>query len=696
MNGINHLQRCEQLTEKFSQQLLNQCWQQLDSRLDQTARKISDPNRRNRHYLAMQEVRFKEAQVAASIADSTGQHFSCFSNVQAFSYSASSDALGKPKQNDSLAITRAIRNTCQDQHQALWQLRQRLSLLRGGQRCEDDDNPLTPGPICLAFQSAVRELEVDPRIRLSLYEIFSALFQQQAADFYRDVNQYLIDAGILANLLPRAADLPDIDTQEITATQALPEKRAQQLEQIQALLCKQRQWPAAIEDGFDLAETLASASYLSAGILLQRQIAAHVDFQRDQLVAPDSTLRQYFKYLAAQMNRQHAGASEQVLVSLELMTRLFQTLCSDERVPLQLRCLLSYLHAPYLKLAIVDRDFFLSPEHPARELLDLLLHQGSLWLLSHADDPSPIATLRTLVSTLACKLSEESNNFSTALGELRAYLAPLHQRCTETERREVQTQASMAFLDNARTLAQQQVLQALQHYQVDHGLGSHLVGPGTDFLTFILLQHGQGRHWTQAQRLLKGIALSVKGELPKGQLIQFQRGQQRLYNAVARGLADTGYEGMLAQDMLASLRLAQQQMVQQLALAEPKPDYSSRQVTDDSALARQQLEALQTGQWYLFADRPHMSPILLKLAWRSDGCGRALFVDASGTRRRLEYADSLARAIDKDQLQSSTLPSRRHSGEALDTILHQLRLNALRHKLKRKTGPARKIKLKIC
>ena len=109
-------------------------------------------------------------------------------------------------------------------------------------------------------------------------------------------------------------------------------------------------------------------------------------------------------------------------------------------------------------------DFFLSPEHPARELLDLLLHQGSLWLLSHADDPSPIATLRTLVSTLACKLSEESNNFSTALGELRAYLAPLHQRCTETERREVQTQASMAFLDSARTLAQQQVLQALQHY----------------------------------------------------------------------------------------------------------------------------------------------------------------------------------------------------------------------------------------
>lgn len=696
MNGIHHLQRCEQLTEKFYQQLLHQCWQQLDSHLDQSARKISDDNRRSSHYLAMQDVRFKQEQVAASIVDSNRQHFSCFSNLQAPSYSASSESQGKPKQNDSLAITRAIRNTRQEQHQALWQLRQRLSLLRGGQRCEDADNPLAPGAICLAFQSAVRELEIDPRIRLSLYEIFSALFQQQAAGFYQDVNQYLINAGILANLLPRAADLPGIDAQEITATQALPEKRAQQLEQIQALLLKERQWPAAIEDGFDLPEGLASASYISAGILLQRQIAAHVDFQRDQLVAPDSTLRQYFKYLAAQMNRQHAGASQQALVSLELMTRLFQALCSDERVPLQLRCLLSYLHAPYLKLAIVDRDFFLSPQHPARELLDLLLHQGSLWLLSHAEDPAPIATLRTLVSTLACNLSEDCGSFSQALDELRNYLEPLKQRCTETERREVQTQASMAFLDNARTLAQAQVLQALLHYQVDRTLGAHLNGPCTDFMTFILLQHGQGRHWTQAQHLLKGIALSVKGELPKGQLIQFQRGQQRLYNAVAKGLAETGYEGMLAQDMLASLRLAQQQMVQQLALAEPEPDYSTRQVTDDSAHARQQLEGLQTGQWYLFADRPQLSPILLKLAWRSDGCGRALFVDASGTRRRLEYADSLARAMDKEQLQSSTLPSRRHSGEALDTILHQLRLNALRHKLKRKPRPARKIKLKIC
>ncbi len=665
------MQHCEQLTDTFCHQLLQQCWQQLDN--CQSHRLLAD-------------------RLAEGLATRNRQNFSCFKTMQALDPTASAggrQGQGKLKQIDSLAISRAIHNTTQRQHPALWQLKQRLSLLRGGQGCEDKDNPLAPGAICLAFQNTVCELEVEPHLRRSLYESFSALFQQRAADFYQNMNRYLIDAGILANLLPATADATNTDT-----APSLPTKQQQQLEQIQNLLLKELQWPAAIEDTLDLPATLAVNSYISAGILLQRQIAAHVDFQRDQLIDPGSTLRQYFKYLVAHSNRQHAGANRDTLLSVELMTRLFQSLCSDEELPLQLRCLVSYLHVPCIKLAISDRDVLLSPRHPAREFLDLLLHQGSRWLLSRAEDPTVLHTLRGLVSTLACDLTEDSSGFKPALVELRHYLGALSQQASQAERREVQSQAGMASLDQARSLAQSRVQDALMQYQVGRGCRDHLRGPCTDFLTFVLLQHGQGHQWNQAQHLLKGIALSVKGQLPTEQLIQFQRGQQRLYNAVGKGMAETGYGGMLAQDMLASLRQSQQQMVQKLAVADTP--HSQQRLPDDAIASRQALDQLQTGQWYLFTDRPRSGPILLKLAWYSEGFGRALFVDASGVRRRLEYADTLARALDKDQLQLALLPCQGCSGKALDTILHRLRLNSLRNKFSPKPPVTRKVELKIC
>jgi hypothetical protein len=234
----------------------------------------------------------------------------------------------------------------------------------------------------------------------------------------------------------------------------------------------------------------------------------------------------------------------------------------------------------------------------------------------------------------------------------------------------------------------------MTHHRVNPELREQVAGSCIDFLTFILLQHGEGRHWTQAQHLLKGIALSVRTPAQRRQLIQFQRGQQRLYRAVDKGLSEAGYAGMLARDLLASLQQAQRQLVENFAVADT--DTQALDQTAHQSATIQLADQLLTGHWYRFSDRPASGPIELKLAWTSRGFARALFVDASGTRRRMEYADTLEKSFGRNQLLLLSPDAKPTSASALQSVFHQLRLNALRKKFDGRSANPRRPELRIC
>jgi hypothetical protein len=684
------------MAQAFCQHLLQLCWRQLDSRLDQLARQISDDNRRTRHYLKMQEVRFKLDLAAAGINRQNKANFKHFGACQSLPVpgvqSGGRAGANPTAPRGSLAINRAIQHSLQAQHQALWQLQQRLSLLRGGRRCEDRDNPLAPAALCLAFQRAAQDLDVDTQVRLALYEIFGQLFVQLLPGFYQDINRYLMSVGVLPNLLSVVPQKPVKPSGDGASAQ--PESSESHLAQTLELLRGQLQWPPGIRSTLDASPLLGGDSYLVACTLLQRQIAAHVDFQRDQLIDPESTTRQYFKYLVAQMRRHKANADSDVLLAIELVTRLFQNVCNNPDVPLQLRCLLSFLHAPSLKLAITEPDYLDSPQHPGRRLLDLLLLHGSTWLLSAAEDHSMLDTMRRVASTLACDITHNSAHFSQAIEVMEDSIARLEMSAVQTERREVQIQAGMQRLDEARLQARERVQAAMTHHHVSPELREQVAGSCIDFLTFILLQHGEGRHWVQAQHLLKGIALSVRTPAQRLQLIQFQRGQQRLFRAVDKGLSEAGYAGMLARDLLASLQQAQRQLVENFAIADS--DAQPLEQAAHPSAPIQLADQLLTGHWYKFSDRPDSGPIELKLAWASRGFARALFVDASGSRRRLEYADTLEKSIGRNQLLRLSPDTKPTSGSALQSVFHQLRLNALRKKFDGRSANPRRPELRIC
>ncbi|MFC5460908.1 DUF1631 family protein [Massilia niabensis] len=72
--------------------------------------------------------------------------------------------------------------------------------------------------------------------------------------------------------------------------------------------------------------------------------------------------------------------------TLDLLSRIFETVLLDDSIPPETRELIRFLQVPVLKAALLDQDFFFEEAHPARKMIDLVSRMG--WeQRSSVDDP---------------------------------------------------------------------------------------------------------------------------------------------------------------------------------------------------------------------------------------------------------------------------------------------------------------------
>lgn len=104
--------------------------------------------------------------------------------------------------------------------------------------------------------------------------------------------------------------------------------------------------------------------------------------------------------------------------TLDLLSRVFETVLLDDGIPPETRELIAFLQVPVLKAALRDRSFFYQEAHPARRMLDLLSHAG--WEQpAGRDDPA----WRAMRSSVERVRDQEQPEFDAALAELEAGIA---------------------------------------------------------------------------------------------------------------------------------------------------------------------------------------------------------------------------------------------------------------------------------
>jgi len=104
--------------------------------------------------------------------------------------------------------------------------------------------------------------------------------------------------------------------------------------------------------------------------------------------------------------------------TLDLLSRVFETVLLDDSIPPRTRELLQLLQVPVLKAALLDKNFFFEQDHPARRLVDLMSRVG--WeQREDADDPL-FQTMRRSVARVG---EAQPDAFASAVAELEAGIA---------------------------------------------------------------------------------------------------------------------------------------------------------------------------------------------------------------------------------------------------------------------------------
>ena len=114
--------------------------------------------------------------------------------------------------------------------------------------------------------------------------------------------------------------------------------------------------------------------------------------------------------------------------TLDLLSRIFETVLLDDNIPLETRELIRFLQVPVLKAALLDQNFFFEETHPARRMIDLLSRMG--WEGRKAADDPVVQAMRRGVDRISREPGAEPQAFAEAVAEVEAQLA-VEERAAE-------------------------------------------------------------------------------------------------------------------------------------------------------------------------------------------------------------------------------------------------------------------------
>lgn len=727
------LNRCRDHAHKFYGDLLRAAAKSLNDELFSFAEKSTSNEDQRRYYEAIQHLKGRSDAMQVVFAEGLKQAFDDFmaGRDQERSLEAEIDAgqlslVKRDDLEDDLAISVIVSKSNSRCAELLWKLNRRLAVTRGGQPVSDETNPFGPQKVCDAMQRAVHELGVDAQVRITIYKHLGKMLLVSFAKELQALDNMLSEKGVLPNLRFSVAKsdsanktpLPDnapVIPPPVGEDAAGFRNQQQLYDAIRALQASQgprTQTAGGVSfgniatDGSGGADTFSAMDYALALSALQQSaevINAVVSGRPLSVEAVESKVIEQLTR-RAQPDARHKMTRNDA-DTVDLVGMIFRYVLDDPNLHDSVKSLLSLLHTPYLKLALIDQSFLEHYDHSARLLINRMADVGSRWV-KDADDRTVLPKLKTVVDTVLKGFIDDVTIFDRLLEDFNRFRDNLEKRAQMVEKRNTEAQQGLERLELAKQTAFAEFDIRLKGKNILPAAVELLRQPWADFLSYNLLRHGdESLSWKSALKVVDGVVWSVRSDAISKDSEKFREQQQELDKTVEEGLQTIGYDAQATQQLLTATRSAQQQVFDSLTGREPAastaaasapkaaaptavpPKAESAQAdsaqadsaqTDSAdasmpsadgapvgetltAIEKQKklasldpaeqemaakLKAIDFGTWFLFSS-PDQSgpPQRLKLAWYSRVTSHYMFVDSTGVKQRVENQLDLARAM---------------------------------------------------
>ncbi len=679
--------------------------------------------------------------VKQSFMEEISRGFTEFSHGQAISYpvplldsqrkkNGDLALVDEDELNQRLSLQNMVAKGQSNSFQQLYALNQRLSLVRGGQKLEHPDIPVGPLHCTSAFQTAASKFGFETNILLITYALFEKYVIRQLNGVYEEFNQALIDNGVFPNLqlkIPKSeepvqkdtgsgqetAAEADFETVEQLNSEAMDVTLGEELfSSIRSLLASRRLQDSQYLPRPDYVQGPDAGAGSGGGeqtiVNTPTLVSAIGDIQPDHgasfLPQPDKAgnlpasveidmqiLEQIQQRLVRERERlfQNINPSEipsADLDTIELVGMLFEHVLNEDNLPNIAKALISHLHTPYLKIAILDRHFLIGSKHIARQLLNLMVDAGRLWIEENDLRRGIYYPMQEQVNRILAEFKDDISLFDEIYETFSRQLEELEQKAKVVETRAREAAKGKERLENARAQVRNTIHERIGNRRCHPVIESFLNHAWQDKMILMLLRDPNIEVTSEWQQVLSVIddmlwAYRIRGDLQMRAALQEKLPD--IKQRIEKGLSSMGNLQPAPQalfELLSSLPEATQAAAsepkrsaakQRQERKEPIPKPAGPILTQQEKTMVDVLKKTRFGAWFELEDdngKRHR----LKLSWFSPVTSKYMFVDKSGIQALVTPIEVLARQMCQGKARILRSPGTPFVDRALKAVLRML------------------------
>lgn len=340
--------------------------------------------------------------------------------------------------------------------------------------------------------------------------------------------------------------------------------------------------------------------------------------------------------------------------TIDLLSRIFETVFVDDNIPKETRELIQYLQVPVLKAALQDKNFFFQEAHPARRMIDLMSRMG--WEQRQGADDPLFQAMQRGVDRVGRDFDAGVSVFADAVAELEASIEAEDSVASA----EISAPIAAALKQEKVTAANKSAKNAVA-LRIGTGdlvavVETFLAQKWTSVLTIAYsVEQDKPGAVGSATRTMDDLIWSVKpkitqeqrkqliGKLPgllatlnkwldiikwqDAERLQFFAELAECHASIVRAPIDLSPERQLEIALEVAQQDAQRRIDKEQALAAAEQAEAQQAEADPAVVT---VDALERGMWLEFT-QPDGSAQTVKLAWISPL--RTLFIFTTGARK---------------------------------------------------------------
>lgn len=547
--------------------------------------------------------------------------------------------------------------------------------------------PISPYVLVSSFAKSIRLLHLDLDIKLVLYNQFESIVLSNIGQIYKEISHYLNDNKIIIEIENQALiTAPPVTTnsKHQTATSEQVEEESLEKAIIESTLEE--------DEDEDLQHIFDNDRFLEISTAFQKQIVSGLSQKPPVEMSPikiKNTLYQYIDEDIPKFSDIHI--SQPLKDAINLITMMFQLVSGDRNIPKSIKTILSKLHIPYIKAAIIDNKFLTNKQHPAQVILTAISKSSIGWTEKKDTNKQFIDKVELIIETVLNSNYLDENFFETLLDTYQGSIANQRNKFKKEQNRVKNKLKGRDRIVSAMKTVEAIISHKLADKKVPPFLTSIIQGPWKNLLVLMLVRHTDtSKEYLDKVNFIDELLANLHAKKDE---ISRRKSIETLSKKYEEGLRLVAYNGdglhtkvtelnhfLLSKhgypieiienkkETFSEKKVAQitendvnTQIYSQVSMRDLKPIATEEKTFDDSFLTnlneveKKIIQNCTIGTWFEF-QRYKKNPVKAQLSWISPKTGMFLFVNSRG----LKVVDKMPNEIIEGLSDSSISMLKKH------------------------------------